>query len=68
MYLIIKCYELDDPYECDAYRVPVCLSDSYDEYNRYGFEVYRVLSDGTFELVKKYEEGEWKRTDWEGVL
>ena len=67
MYLIIKCYDLDDPYECDAYREPVCLSDSYEQYNRYGFEVYEVLDDGTFKLVKDFRTGEWLADDWIGA-
>lgn len=65
MYLIIKCYDLDDPYECDARRYPICLSSSYDEYNRYGFEVYKVLEDNTFALVKEFTDGEWVAADWE---
>ena len=54
-YLIIKCDELDDQCECDAARTPVCMTDNYSKYG-YGYEVYELKSDGTFELVKEYEE------------
>ena len=47
-YLIMKCNELADQYECDADRIPVCLVDE-------------VLEDNTFKLIRNYEQaGEQK--------
>lgn len=57
-YLIIKCEELGDQWECDANREPVCITDNFDKYNQYGYEVYEILDDGTFELIKNYEESD----------
>ena len=56
MYLVVKCEELGDQYECDANRVPICLTEDYDKYNKRGYEIYKVLSDNTFELVRQYDE------------
>lgn len=54
-YLIIKCNELSDQYECDADRFPVCLVDDWADFNKYGYEVYEVLKNNTFKLIKNYE-------------
>lgn len=54
-YLIVKCDELSDQYECDADRIPVCLTDNWAYYNEYGYEVYEVLKNNTFKLIKNYE-------------
>ena len=52
-YLIVRCDELGDQYECDANREPVCMTDNYDKYG-FGYEVYELQPDGTFELIKDY--------------
>ena len=47
MYLILKCRGfLDD-------REPVCLTIDYSKYGE-GYEVYKVLQNGTFKLIKEY--------------
>ena len=51
MYLIMKC---SDQFECDASREPFCLTEDSKQYG-YGFEVYKVKSNNTFELVKEYD-------------
>jgi len=53
-YLIVKCDELSDAWECDANRQPICLTDDCSTYG-YGYEVYEILSDNTFKLIKEYE-------------
>ena len=53
-YLIIKCDELSDGWECDAYREPICMTDDYSKYG-YGYEVYELQSDNTFKLIKDYD-------------
>lgn len=56
-YLIVKCEVLDDQYECDANRIPLCITDDISEYeHEYGYEIYEVKNDGTFSLVKNYED------------
>lgn len=69
MYLVIECVELHDQYECDVSRTPVCLTDDYLEYDKVGYEVYKVLEDNTFELIKSYEDGEdaddYEECEWD---
>ena len=53
-YLIIKCDPLNDPYECDADRTPVCMTDDPTKYG-FGYEVWEVQEDGTFVRIKEYD-------------
>lgn len=55
-YLVIKCEELSDQYECDANREPLCLTNDISSYGL-GYEIYEIKPDGTFECVKGYEVG-----------
>jgi len=60
-YLIVKCAELGDQYECDADREPMFLVDDWKDWfdkNHpiYRFEVYKFVDDEEAELVKSYEE------------
>lgn len=55
-YLVIECEELDDQYECDANRSPVCLTNDIDQYG-YGYEVYEIAQDGKLKLIKDYYKG-----------
>lgn len=55
-YLVVKCDELGDQFECDADRTPICLTDDYSDYDKNGYEIYEVNSDGTFTLIREYEE------------
>lgn len=58
-YLIVKCIELDDQWECDANREIMFVSDDWknDCVNlNYDFEVYELQNDNTFKLIKKYDE------------
>lgn len=54
-YLIVKCEELGDQYECDANRIPVCITDNPSEYGL-GYEVYELEEDNTFSLIKEYDD------------
>lgn len=56
-FLIIKCNELSDQYECDADRDPVCITDNFNKYNHRGYEIYGICENGTFILLKSYEDG-----------
>ena len=60
-YLIVKCTELGDQFECDADREPMFLVDDWKDWfnkNRptYRYEVYKFVDDEEAELVKNYEE------------
>jgi hypothetical protein len=55
MYLIVKCEPLNDQYECEADRTPICLTEDYSSYGR-GYEVYEVMKDNSLKLIKEYDE------------
>ena len=55
-YLVVKCDELGDQFECDADRTPICLTDDYSDYDKRGYEIYEVNNDGTFTLIRDYDE------------
>lgn len=58
-YLIVKCVELGDQWECDADRKPITLVDNWRKYlksHRKGFyEVYELQGD-KFVLIKGYDD------------
>lgn len=54
-YLIVKCKPLSDQWECDADREPICLTDDYDKYNKYGYEIYRINNDNSLTQVREYD-------------
>lgn len=58
-YLIIKCEELSDQYECDANRTPITMTNDWKEWYKkekpdYYFEVYEYKNN-QFVCVKNYE-------------
>ena len=60
-YLIVKCEELGDQFECDANREPMFLVDDWkDWFNKnhptYQFEVYKFVDDNKATLEKTYDE------------
>lgn len=60
-YLIVKCTELGDQFECDADREPIFLVDDWKNwFNKnhptYRFEVYKFVDNEEAELVKQYED------------
>lgn len=54
-YLVIKCVELLDQYECDADRRPICVCDNYHKYNKKGYEIYEIRENGKLVLIHDYE-------------
>lgn len=56
-YLIVKCDELGDQFECDADRTPMYMTDDWmNNYPKdYRFEVWELLENGTFECIKDYD-------------
>lgn len=55
-YLVVKCVELMDAYECDADRTPICITDNYTKYNRRGYEIYSINKNGTLKKIRDYDE------------
>ena len=57
-YLIVECEELNDPYECDADRKPLGMTDDISIWQQIrGYEIYVLNTDGRFKQVKDYEDG-----------
>lgn len=59
-YLIIKCEELGDQWECDANRTPITITNNWEEWAKkenpdYLFEVYSY-SNNHFKCIKEYDE------------
>ena len=54
-YLVIKCEELNDQYECDANRVPICITEDISKYG-FGYEIWKIEKNGKLTLHKEYEE------------
>ena len=58
-YLIIKCDELGDQWECDAYRTPLGITNDISLWKDLrGYDIYKIKSNGKLEMVKDYEEGD----------
>jgi len=55
-YLVVKCDELADQWECDADRTPIYVGDNIKKYNRRGYEIYEIRADGSLERIRKYDE------------
>lgn len=57
-YLIMRCEELNDQYECDAHRIPITMTDDWETWYKktepdYYFEVYEYKNN-RFVCVKDY--------------
>ena len=62
-YLIVKCTELGDQYECDADREPMFLVDDWEDWFQknhptYRFEVYKFVDEEEATFEKMYDEVE----------
>lgn len=53
-YLVIKCKELEDQYECDANRTPICITEDISKYG-FGYEIWKIEEDGKLTLHKQYD-------------
>ena len=54
-YLVVKCNELSDQFECDADRTPICVVDNYADYNKMGYEIYEINADGLLTKIREYD-------------
>ena len=56
-YLIVKCRELMDGWECDADRTPYAIVKDYSPYaKKIGYEIYLIRNDGQLFCIKDWEE------------
>lgn len=53
MYLIVKCTELLDQYECDYDREPLKVVSDYTPYDKKGYEVYEISTSGGLNCIRK---------------
>lgn len=63
LYLIMRCDELGDQYECDADRTPITLVENWKDWAKnhtpdYAYEVWQYNNDGTFSCIKDYNDVE----------
>lgn len=55
-YLVVRCTSLDNQWETDAAREPLCVTANTDLYEGEGYEIYQIKKDGTLELTKEHWE------------
>lgn len=71
MYLIVKCRELNDQYECDCDREPYRITFDPEDYGD-GYEIYEIDQEGFLNLIKDYSEPsiaeQMSDRDWLGEL
>ena len=61
LYLIMRCDELGDQYECDANRTPIAIVENWKDWvnnhlTDYYYEVWQYDNDGNFSCIKEYNE------------
>lgn len=54
-FLVVKCTPLNDQYETDAHREPLCITADEGE----GYEVYHMNADGKYKKSGLYEVFQW---------
>ena len=59
-YLIIKCEELLDQFECDANRTPLLLTNDFTPYKKFGYEVYEIEKNKKLKLIQNYDKYSWE--------
>ena len=58
-FLVMKCYPLNDPYECDADRHPLCIIHEPkipDCYKKEGYEIYEILPSGSLTIRQNWDD------------
>lgn len=46
-YLVVKV--------CEDFVEPFCVVDDYSKYDKYGYEIHKILKDGTLKLIRDYD-------------
>lgn len=55
-YLIVECEEMDYPIGCDADRKMICVTNNYQPFKKFGYEVYKIEEDGMLNLIQEYDQ------------
>jgi hypothetical protein len=58
-FLIMKCEPLNDQWECDADRTPLCVVQKNNipkKYQKYGYEIYEIFPNGSITQRTNYED------------
>lgn len=53
MYLIVKCTELMDQFECDYDREPLKVVSDYTPYDKKGYEIYEISTSGGLDCIRR---------------
>ena len=64
-YVIVKCEELSDQFECDAYRIPLLVlvnvqSEELEKFKKYGYEIYVATTGGTLKKIQRYNDYDYE--------
>ena len=59
-YVIVKCEELSDQFECDADRIPLLVlvnvqPEELKKFKKYGYEIYVATAGGTLKKIQRYD-------------
>lgn len=59
-YVIVKCEELSDQFECDAYRTPLLVlvniqPEELKKFKKYGYEIYVATTSGMLKKIQSYD-------------
>ena len=59
-YVIVKCEELSDQFECDADRIPLLVlvniqPEELKKFKKYGYEIYVATIGGTLKKIQRYD-------------
>ena len=59
-YVIVKCEELSDQFECDADRIPLLVlvnvqPEELEKFKKYGYEIYVATTGGTLKKIQRYD-------------
>ena len=65
IYVIVKCEDLSDQWECDAKKQPIMVlinakPEKLERFKHYGYEIYIANKDGTLKLIQNYTDYEWE--------
>ena len=64
-YVIVKCEELSDQFECDAYRIPLLVlvnvqPEELKKFKKYGYEIYVTTTGGTLKKIQRYNDYDYE--------
>ena len=63
-YVIVKCEELSDQFECDAYRTPLLVlvnvqPEELKKFKKYGYEIY-IATSGMLKKIQRYNDYDYE--------